>query len=66
MRNVPPISANYAPRAGRTGWETRTGIITGFARGTPHDGAFFDHPDEVISGASRDLALYRPVGIFSR
>jgi hypothetical protein len=50
MRSIPPSPANYAQRAGRTGRETRTGIIAGFARGTPHDGYFFDHPDEVITG----------------
>jgi hypothetical protein len=27
------------------------GIAGGFARNTPHDGYFFDHPDEVIAGA---------------
>ena len=51
MRNVPPSPANYAQRAGRTGRESRMGVIAGFARNTPHDGYFFDHPDEVIAGA---------------
>jgi ATP-dependent helicase YprA (DUF1998 family)/very-short-patch-repair endonuclease len=51
MRNVPPNPAHYAQRAGRTGRRSRMGMIAGFARNTPHDGYFFDHPDEVISGA---------------
>lgn len=51
MRNVPPSPANYAQRAGRTGRQSRMGMVVGFARNTPHDGYFFDHPDEVIVGA---------------
>ena len=27
------------------------GITAGFSRNTPHDGYFFDHPDEIIAGA---------------
>ena len=27
------------------------GISAGFSRNTPHDGYFFDHPDEIIAGA---------------
>jgi len=51
MRNVPPSPANYAQRTGRTGRQSRMGMAVGFARSTPHDGYFFDHPDEVITGA---------------
>ncbi len=51
MRNMPPSPANYAQRAGRTGRSSRMGIVAGFSRNTPHDGYFFDHPDEIITGA---------------
>jgi len=51
MRNIPPSPANYAQRSGRTGRQSRMGLSVGFARKTPHDGYFFDHPDEVIAGA---------------
>ena len=51
MRNVPPSPASYAQRSGRTGRVSRMGIVAGFSRNTPHDGYFFDHPGEIISGA---------------
>ncbi len=51
MRNIPPRPANYAQRTGRTGRRSRMGIAVGFSRNTPHDGYFFDHPDEMITGA---------------
>lgn len=51
MRNIPPSPANYAQRTGRTGRRSRMGMAVGFARHTPHDGYFFDHPDEIITGS---------------
>ena len=51
MRNIPPSPANYAQRSGRTGRTSRMGTTVGFAKNTPHDGYFFDHPDEMIAGA---------------
>lgn len=50
MRNVPPRPDNYAQRGGRAGRRSRVGVVIGYARRTPHDGYFFDKPEEMIAG----------------
>lgn len=66
MRNVPPRPDNYAQRGGRAGRRSRVGVVLGYARSTPHDGYFFDRPEEMIAGevpapglglGSRDVVL---------
>ena len=59
LRNVPPQVANYQQRSGRAGRRGRSiaSVIT-YAHGTSHDAHYFEHPDQIISGAVRAPIVY--------
>src|SRR5207253_8027112 len=37
-------------RGGRAGRRLRIGMVVGYARSTPHDEYFYDHPEQMIAG----------------
>jgi len=56
--SIPPTTANYLQRVGRSGRRDGNALNVAIANGRPHDLYFFTDPDEILAG------VIEPPGVF--